>query len=206
MIGIYKITSPSNRVYIGQSVDIKSRWESYKCKNCKNQPKLYRSLNKYGVDKHKFEVIHSCEIEELNELERYYQEFYDCIGKNGLNCILTKSKLAPRVVSEETKRKVSEKMKGRKLTQEHIDKIQEGKIRNGSNKHTEEFIRLQVTRRSNNVILIKNNHVIVFECVRDCAEYFNCTTKNILFRNRRRKQGITPTSGMFKDYYLEILD
>lgn len=194
MIGIYKITSPSNRVYIGQSVDIKSRWESYKCKNCKNQPKLYRSLNKYGVDKHKFEVIHSCEIEELNELERYYQEFYDCIGKNGLNCILTKSKLAPRVVSEETKRKVSEKMKGRKLTPFY------------GNKHTEEFIRLQVTRRSNNVILIKNNHVIVFECVRDCAEYFNCTTKNILFRNRRRKQGITPTSGMFKDYYLEILE
>lgn len=193
MIGIYKITSPSNRVYIGQSVDIKSRWESYKCKNCKNQPKLYRSLNKYGVDKHKFEVIHSCEIEELNELERYYQEFYDCIGKNGLNCILTKSKLAPRVVSEETKRKVSEKMKG------ELNPFY-------GNKHTEEFIRLQVTRRSNNVILIKNNHVIVFECVRDCAEYFNCTTKNILFRNRRRKQGITPTSGMFKDYYLEILE
>lgn len=193
MIGIYKITSPSNRVYIGQSVDIKSRWKSYKCKNCKSQPKLYRSFKKYGVDKHKFEVIHYCEIEELNELERYYQDFYDCIGRNGLNCMLTKSKLAPRVVSEETKRKVSEKLKG------ELNPFY-GK------QHTDEFIRLQVTRRSNNVILIKNNHVIIFECVRDCAEYFNCTTKNILFRDKRRKQGITPTSGMFKGYYLEILE
>lgn len=30
MIGIYKITSPSNRIYIGQSIDIEARWKSYK--------------------------------------------------------------------------------------------------------------------------------------------------------------------------------
>ena len=29
MIGIYKITSPSGKVYIGQSIDIERRWKKY---------------------------------------------------------------------------------------------------------------------------------------------------------------------------------
>lgn len=107
LIGIYKITSPSNRVYIGQSVDIKSRWKSYKALNCKGQPKLYRSFKKYGVGKHKFEIIHYCDIKELNEMERYYQEFYDCIGKNGLNCVLQQAKGKRRELTSELSAKLS---------------------------------------------------------------------------------------------------
>ena len=30
MIGIYKLTSPSNKVYIGQSLNIKNRLSKYK--------------------------------------------------------------------------------------------------------------------------------------------------------------------------------
>ena len=30
MIGIYKITNPNNRIYIGQSTNIEARWEKYK--------------------------------------------------------------------------------------------------------------------------------------------------------------------------------
>ena len=30
MIGIYKITSPNNRIYIGKSINIGRRWEEYK--------------------------------------------------------------------------------------------------------------------------------------------------------------------------------
>ena len=106
MIGIYKITSPSGKVYIGQSRNIKIRKWKYKKLYCDSQVKLYRSLKKYGFDKHKFEVIHYCEIEELNELERYYQELYDCVD-NGLNCFYTQTSEKPRIVSEETKRKMS---------------------------------------------------------------------------------------------------
>lgn len=106
MIGIYKITSPSGKVYIGQSRNIKIRKWKYKKLYCDSQVKLYRSLKKYGFDKHKFEVIHYCDIEELNELERYYQELYDCVD-NGLNCFYTQTSEKPRIVSEETKRKMS---------------------------------------------------------------------------------------------------
>ncbi len=37
VVGIYKITSPSGKVYIGQSVDIEKRFKTYlrcSCKHC----------------------------------------------------------------------------------------------------------------------------------------------------------------------------
>jgi predicted GIY-YIG superfamily endonuclease len=45
MIGIYKITSPTNKVYIGQSLDIEKRFVNYKGLFCKQQTKLYNCLN-----------------------------------------------------------------------------------------------------------------------------------------------------------------
>lgn len=53
---IYKITSPSGKVYIGQSKDLKKRFRSYK--NCKpSQKVIKRSISKYGYENHIFEVL-----------------------------------------------------------------------------------------------------------------------------------------------------
>jgi len=103
MIGIYKITSPTNKIYIGQSIDIENRFTKYKSLDCKKQVRLYNSLKKYGFDKHKFEIILECNLTELNDNERYYQDLYKCISKNGLNCKLTKSNDKSGLLSEETK-------------------------------------------------------------------------------------------------------
>ena len=107
MIGIYKITSPTNKIYIGQSIDIENRFLKYKFLDCKNQIRLYNSLKKYGFDKHKFEIVLECNIDDLNDNERYYQDLYLAIGKNGLNCKLTKSKDKSGLLSEETKLNLS---------------------------------------------------------------------------------------------------
>ena len=73
MIGIYKITNPNNKVYIGQSRNIRRRFSAYKRLECKKQVKLFNSLNKYGVINHKFEVIieldKNISQEELNNYE-----------------------------------------------------------------------------------------------------------------------------------------
>ena len=53
---IYKITSPSNKIYIGQTVNIIKRKSYYKKGDCKAQPKLYSSFKKYGWDNHLFEL------------------------------------------------------------------------------------------------------------------------------------------------------
>lgn len=115
--GIYKIVSPTNKLYIGQSVDIEKRFNGYKKLHCKNQTKLYHSFKKHGVENHKFEVITECEIEQLNELERYYQDLYSVIG-TGLNCRLTESDDKSGEMSDETKLKIGLASKGRKHSDE----------------------------------------------------------------------------------------
>jgi group I intron endonuclease len=86
MIGIYKITSPSGKVYIGLSKNIEKRWRGYstKKKTMPQQRKLYYSFKKYGVENHKFEVLEECKFEELVEKEIYYIKKYDSVEK-GLN-------------------------------------------------------------------------------------------------------------------------
>ena len=118
MIGIYKITSPSGKVYVGQSTSIKKRFQGYKRMNCEKQPKLFNSLKKYGYDKHKFEILCECSIEELNEKERYYQDLYSVLNGKGLNCVLTKSSDRYVVISKETRLKMSIASKGRIVSEE----------------------------------------------------------------------------------------
>lgn len=74
MIGIYKITSPTQRVYIGQSVNISLRLKYYSSLSCKKQPKLFNSLQKYGWEQHKFEIIEECSLEQLDERETYWKQ------------------------------------------------------------------------------------------------------------------------------------
>jgi len=107
MIGIYKITSPSGRIYIGQSVNIDNRISSYKNLKCKNQTKLYRSLLKYTFENHTFEVIEECSVEILNERERHWQDFYNSGSKKGLNCKLTKTESKSGHYSEEARKRIS---------------------------------------------------------------------------------------------------
>lgn len=57
MTGIYKITSPTGKVYIGQSYDIPKRLSQYKNLHCKDQQRIYNSLMKHGVDAHSFGVL-----------------------------------------------------------------------------------------------------------------------------------------------------
>jgi group I intron endonuclease len=112
MIGIYKITSPSRKVYIGQSVDIDKRRNQYaRMHNCKHQVKLLRSLTKYGFSEHLFEGIEECTIEQLNVRERHWQDFYDVIGERGLNCKLTNTEDKSGLYSQEAKDSISKSLK-----------------------------------------------------------------------------------------------
>ena len=75
-IGIYKITSPSGKIYIGQSINIIKRFKNYKCLSCKDQPIIYNSFKKHGVENHIFEIIEECTIEQLDEREIYWKQHY----------------------------------------------------------------------------------------------------------------------------------
>ena len=84
-IGIYKITSPSNKVYIGQSINLERRFKHYKnLKEIKGQKKVYYSIKKHGYINHTFEILEECSENELNEREVYWINFYNCV-EEGLN-------------------------------------------------------------------------------------------------------------------------
>jgi group I intron endonuclease len=107
MIGIYKITSPSGKVYIGQTTNFIKRKNYYKNGAKPYQIRIYNSLNKYGYDAHNIEFIEECLVENLNERERYFQDFYNVIGENGLNCRLTATDDKSGFLSESSKHKLS---------------------------------------------------------------------------------------------------
>jgi|APGre2960657404_1045060.scaffolds.fasta_scaffold30037_3 group I intron endonuclease len=134
MIGIYKITSPSNKVYIGQTTNYAKRYSAYKNHKCKRQPKLYNSLNKYGFENHKIELILECLESELNYYERYYQEYYNSV-LDGLNLRYTATTDKSGFMSNETKQKMSDSKKGIVFTDEWKENL--GKVWKGR-KHTEE--------------------------------------------------------------------
>jgi hypothetical protein len=115
-IGIYKITSPSGKIYIGQSVNIFKRFKQYVRFDCKKQIQLYNSLKKYGWEQHTFEVIETCLIEQLDGRETFHkQQFINEFGwDNALFCQLIDGKGGYR--SEETKQKISKSQKGKKYS------------------------------------------------------------------------------------------
>lgn len=121
MIGIYKITSPSGKIYIGSSNNIEWRRYKYANSHCKGQTKLYNSFLKYGFNKHIFEILEECEFKKLYSLERSWGLFYNVLSKNGLNCQLPGYGEIKGLMSEETKLKISLKVKGRKNTKEQYE-------------------------------------------------------------------------------------
>lgn len=145
--GIYKITNPKKKVYIGQSTDIADRIRRYKKLHCTRQLKLYYSLKKYGVEKHKFEILHQCNLNQLDELEIYYIKLFQCFNNEyGLN--LESGGNGGYKVSEETRRRMSEAQKGHTVSRETRMKIIKA---NKGRKHTKETRKKLCIARRNQI-------------------------------------------------------
>lgn len=80
MIGIYKIQNKVNgKVYIGQSVNIASRWKGHIASLRNNHHRndhLQKSWNKYGEDNFDFSILCECNKEELDDKEIHYINYY----------------------------------------------------------------------------------------------------------------------------------
>jgi len=123
--GIYKITSPSGGIYVGQSIDIINRKWTYASMKCRDQPRLYNSLKKYGWNNHNFEIILKCSEWDLNEQEKYYIKEYKSFNtEHGLN--LTEGG-GQYKLSEETKQKISKSRMGIVYGKESIEKCKQTK-------------------------------------------------------------------------------
>ena len=88
--GIYKITNlKNNKVYIGQSTDIKSRWRNHKLElknNTHRNSHLQNAFNKYGEDAFEFRILEETFEEDLDDAEEYWIDYFDSTNpKKGYN-------------------------------------------------------------------------------------------------------------------------
>lgn len=84
MIGIYKITKKENgKSYIGQSNNIERRIKEHQCKI---DIPIELAIHKYGKDAFTYEVIEECDLEQLDEKERYWIAYYNTYKGFGYNC------------------------------------------------------------------------------------------------------------------------
>ena len=201
MIGIYKITSPSGKIYVGQSVHIQNRFTAYRrLANCSEQHKLFRSFLKYGVGNHIFKVIEECQLENLNTRERHWQEFYDTV-QNGLNCMLTRDEHRSGKHSQETIKKMVIAAKGKSKSPQHIENIRQTRIGTKQSEETkkkrkqtlkticnsEEWL-AKVTRKP--VIQIKDSKIIAeYPSILTAKQVTGITTIGDCLAGRVKKAG-----------------
>lgn len=203
MIGIYKITSPKDRIYIGQSININKRLLSYSSMNCKKQPRLYRSLLKYGYSSHKIEILEICLEEELNYKERFYQDLYESVSEKGLNCRLTESSEKTGELSKETKLKIGNANRGRVMSKEVREKMSLSK--RGTKKTEEEKLKISKfhkdRKRSNETKLkMKENckkAILVLNI--ETGIFYNSITEAAFVHNINRSTLTEMLKGTFKN-------
>jgi group I intron endonuclease len=174
IVGIYKIINPFNKVYVGQSTHIENRKKRYQKNSDPQQIKIHNSIKKYGWKQHRFEIIEQCILTQLNERERYWQDYYDVLGINGLNCKLTETKDKSGELSIETRNKISDAKKGcnvwskdKKFSSEHCLLISNNKKGKGlwSKERKEKYLKTpsNYTRQGTPIIQMDNNWVFIKE-------------------------------------------
>lgn len=120
--GIYCIENLINgKKYIGQSIDIYSRWTNHKNelnRGAHINEKLQNGWNKYGPNNFKFYILRQVDIDDLDLFEKYYIELYDSYV-NGYNKDFGGS--SRRFFTEEAKEKMRKNHKSRPIYQIDLD-------------------------------------------------------------------------------------
>lgn len=113
MVAIYKITSPSGKIYIGQTWNTVKRFSRYRLGDVSKQPKVHCSFKSHGVAAHKIEIVHELppDVDQrtLDEYERLYIKLYKDCGIELLNMNDGGNGCKP---SKETREKMSRNRKG----------------------------------------------------------------------------------------------
>jgi group I intron endonuclease len=111
---IYLLTNKKNgKQYVGQSVDVDSRWRGHKLASKQDLPEMIidRAIKKYGADGFTWEVIAGCRnLDDINNTENLLIKQYGCQIPNGYN-VSPGGMQAP--VHEKTRRLISKAHKGK---------------------------------------------------------------------------------------------
>lgn len=80
MVGIYKIENKLNgKIYIGQSKNIEQRLSQHKTSLLNSNKSWYPQARRESnsLDDFEFSILQNCNLEELDELEEYWINYYN---------------------------------------------------------------------------------------------------------------------------------
>ena len=216
-IGIYKIVNLiNNKVYVGQTKESFRRrfWlHRWELKNNKHPNKhLQNSWNKYGEDNFIYEVLEICAPDNLDEKEKYWIKEYRKINKSynmqdggqpeKLNSFISpetrkevgrknRERMLGTKLSEETKNKMAESRKGKRiyrhndtLTDEQAIAVKKMLVDGYSSKDITN--RLNIEYKSVNKIISNNAYSTLF--VEGWDEFLAKHKENALQRKQRGKE------------------
>lgn len=136
---IYKITSPTGRLYIGVTSNYKNRIRTYHGGWKQSQPLIMRSLSKYGATNHSFEIVDTFMSDlayalgkEMFFIRSYMSNRHKWPEQNGMNLTDGGQGTLGWKMSEKQKKQNSDRVKGFKHTEEAKKKISEA---SKGNKH-----------------------------------------------------------------------
>lgn len=219
MIGIYSIRNKVNgKLYIGQSIDIKRRWMEHRTpKNIQKDEPLKNDIRRYGINSFEFSVICECDIDKLDELEKYYikelkPEYNKVLGGKG-NCGMLVSEKTRQILREYGNKQWTEKTNEQKefiirnnlthrflighiTSNETIEKIR--KSLTGKKKTTETIKKLSDSQKKS-MIGNKNGNketfifdtltfdISYYRSIKECAEQ-NCFSYTQIIRAEKEKR------------------
>jgi len=134
-IGIYKITNIlNNKIYIGQSWNIPSRFNSHKLNSKKdetNKSIFYQDMNELGLENFSFEILRSIKNSPITQIlldlleKKFISEFNSNNIAYGYNLRNGGSR---GLHSEESKKKISKSHIGRKASQATLAKLRKSHL------------------------------------------------------------------------------
>lgn len=191
------ITTKSDGIYIGQTINFKERRRShFKNKKINSMP-ICHAIQKHGKESFDMFILEYCDtLDELNEAEERLIKLYKLLGfrlynvKNGGNnhamSESTKEKLRqinlgkPGVVhTEESKLKMSEANKGRKKSLKEIEKIINTRKQNGITISKKCVIAGIESQYKPIISIDKNGNEIKFKSLVEASEILNISYSKI---------------------------
>ena len=208
---VYKHTTPSNKVYIGITCkSAKTRWRNGA--GYITNEHFYNAIKKYGWDNIKHEILYknltkkeACEKE--IELIKKYKSTNNDYGYN--NSTGGEYGSSGRILSKESKKKISDKLKGIKRTKEQCENISEALI---GLKHSEQQKRkikqanigkhkgsLNGRSRAVSQYNLNGDYIQTFDYTRKASEELNICRQSII----KCCKGIYNQAGGYKWKYCD---